>query len=73
MPTHGDWTAPDTVWFSNRVVDKQFVSIIRDIGYDDDEGLVRIGVSLIDTTHPTEDIYVEKELEQSGRAAALCV
>ena len=55
------------------MVDKQFVTIIRNIAYDDDEGVVRIGVSLIDTTHPTEDAYVEKELERSGRAAALCV
>ena len=68
----GDWTAPDTVWFNQRVVDKQFVSIIKDISYDDDDTL-RVSLSLIDTAHPTNDQVIEKELVDHGRAVYLCV
>ncbi len=73
IPVDGDWGAQDTVWFSNRVVDKQFVTVIKSRVRDEDEGVVRVGVSLIDTTHPTVDMYVEKELVDAGKAAFLCV
>lgn len=54
-------------------MDKQFVTIIKDLSFDESEGLIRIGVSLIDTTHPRQDVYIEKELVDSGRAVFLCV
>ncbi len=73
VPVNGDWTAPDTVWFSNRVVDRQFVTVIKSMTCDDEDSVVRIGVSLIDTTHPAVDTYVEKELVDAGKAAFLCV
>ena len=73
MATKGDWSTEDTIWFSNRVVDKQFVSRIRDITYDPLEDNVRISVSLVDTTHPTTDIYIEKQLVEDKRAVYLCV
>ncbi len=61
------------MWFSNRVVDKQFVSVVKNLSTDEEEGVVRIGVSLIDTTHPTLDVDVEKELVDMGKAVFLCV
>lgn len=73
MPVNGDWTAPDTVWFSSRVVDKQFVSVVKEIFGVDEEGVIKIGVSLIDTTHPSKDIYVEQELVASNKAVFLCL
>ena len=73
VASKGDWSAEDTIWFSNQVVDKQFVSRIRDITYDPLEDNVRISVSLVDTTHPTTDIYIEKQLVEEKRAVYLCV
>ena len=73
MAANGDWTAEDTVWFSKRVVNCQFVSRIKDIIYDSLEENVRITVSLVDTTHPTTDIYIEKQLVEDKRAVYLCV
>lgn len=72
IPVNGDWTAQDTVWFSQRVVEKQFVSQIKDVNYDE-EGNVRIGISLVDTSDPVLDVYVEKELEDDNRAVRLCL
>eukprot|EP00095_Tigriopus_kingsejongensis_P000637 maker-scaffold275_size226830-snap-gene-1.31 protein:Tk00637 transcript:maker-scaffold275_size226830-snap-gene-1.31-mRNA-1 annotation:"tdrd7" len=70
----GDWSADDCVWFSKRVVRKQFVSVIKDITLDDDEPAnVKISVSLVDTDHPTDDKFIEKELVECGRAVELCV
>ena len=68
MAIKGDWSTEDTIWFSNRVVDKQFVSKIREITYDPLEDNVRISVSLIDTTNPDTDIYIEKQLVADKRA-----
>ena len=73
VAANGDWTAEDTVWFSKRVVNCQFVSRIKDIIYDSLEENVRITVSLVDTTHPTTDIYIEKQLVEDKRAVYLCV
>ena len=70
---NGDWTAPDAVWFSDRVVDRQFVALIKTISWEEEEGITKIGVSLIDTTHPTMDTYVEKELVEEGKAAMFCL
>ncbi len=70
-----DWTAPDTVWFSNRVMEKQFVSVIKDIctsGGSEGTGMC-LKLSLIDTTHPTVDVDVEQELVDSKKAVFLCV
>jgi hypothetical protein len=37
------------------------------------EDSFKIGISLIDTTNPAADIYIEKELVDSERAAFLCI
>ena len=42
--------------------------MIKDLSFDEDECLLKIGVSLVDTTHPSEDSYVEMELVNAGRA-----
>jgi len=70
---NGDWSTEDTLWFSERVVNHQFVSRIRDISYDPLEDNIKISVSLVDTTHPTTDIYIEKELVNDKRAVYLCL
>ena len=73
VAANGDWTAEDTVWFSKRVVNCQFVSRIKDVIFDSLEENVRITLSLVDTTHPTTDIYIEKQLVEDKRAVYLCV
>ena len=73
MAINGDWTADDTVWFTRRVVNKQFVALIKDVSYDATDENVKISVSLVDTTHPTQDVYIEKQLVDEGRAVYLCV
>ena len=73
VAANGDWTAEDTVWFSKRVVNSQFVSRIKDVIFDSLEENVRITLSLVDTTHPTTDIYIEKQLVEDKRAVYLCV
>jgi len=73
VATNGDWSTEDTIWFSERVVNNQFVTKIRDVTYDPLDDNVRISVSLIDTTHPTTDIYIEKQLVEEKRAVYLCV
>jgi len=68
-PLEGDWRPEDTVWFSNRVADQEFVSIIRkvlpSVG-DDFECVVEL--TLIDTSHPTVDKFVDQELVDEKRA-----
>ena len=54
-------------------MNNQFVTKIRDVTYDPLDDNVRISVSLIDTTHPTTDIYIEKQLVEEKRAVYLCV
>merc|ERR1712004_788169 len=73
VATNGDWSTEDTIWFPERVVNSQFVTKIRDVTYDPLDDNVRISVSLIDTTHPTTDIYIEKQLVEDKRAVYLCV
>ena len=70
---NGDWSTEDTIWFSERVVNNQFVTKIRDVTYDPLDDNVRISVSLIDTTHPSTDIYIEKQLVEEKRAVYLCL
>jgi len=71
QPANGDWRPEDTVWFSNRVADQEFVSVIRKrspaLG-DDFEEIVEL--TLIDTTHPTVDKFVDQELIEEKRAVS---
>ena len=62
VPANGDWKPEDTVWFSSRVVEKEFVSLIKAIQVHNDDPLVEL--VLVDTTHPSEDKYVDQELIQ---------
>jgi len=65
VPVKGDWLPEDTVWFNSRVSEKQFVSLIKSIGGD---GEPMVELVLVDTTHPSEDKYIDQELIQDGRA-----
>merc|ERR1719471_622578 len=65
VPAQSDWLPEDTVWFSSRVADKQFVSLVKSVS-GEKEPLVEL--VLIDTTHPSEDKYIDQELVQDGRA-----
>lgn len=62
----------DAVWFNLRVVNKQFVGIIKDVKFDTAENMYSVAVSLVDTTDPNFDLYVEKELVDLGKAVSLC-
>ena len=62
VPANGDWQPEDTVWFNTRVAEKQFVSLIKAITVHNDDPLVEL--VLVDTTHPSEDKYVDQELIQ---------
>ena len=73
VPTNSDWTTDDVVWFSSRVYEKQFVSVIKGCFYSPEDGVTTIKISLVDTTHPAKDVYVERELVDSERAVFLCV
>lgn len=68
-PVEADWRPEDTVWFSNRVADQEFVSIIRKVlpSVDDDFECV-VELTLIDTSHPTLDRFVDQELVEEKRA-----
>ncbi|XP_040564826.1 tudor domain-containing protein 7 [Lepeophtheirus salmonis] len=72
VPVNGDWTPADAIWFSNRSVNKQFVSVVKDISQEED-GSVKLGVSLIDVSHPKEDIIIDKLLVDEKRAVYLCI
>jgi len=65
VPAGADWLPEDTVWFNSRVADKQFVSLVKSVS-GETEPLVEL--VLIDTTHPSEDKYIDQELVQDGRA-----
>ena len=62
VPAKGDWQPEDTVWFNSRVSEKQFVSLIKSVQVVGDESVVEL--VLVDTTHPSEDKYVDQELVQ---------
>ena len=61
------------MWFARRVVNNAFVSVVKEVSYDKMDESIRIGVSLIDTNDPSKDIFIEKELVDSKRAAYLCI
>jgi hypothetical protein len=52
---NGDWSPADTLRFSKRIVGKQFVSIIKERAFDDKEGMIKVWVSLVDTTDQGRD------------------
>eukprot|EP00096_Caligus_rogercresseyi_P003442 TRINITY_DN1645_c0_g1_i6.p1 TRINITY_DN1645_c0_g1~~TRINITY_DN1645_c0_g1_i6.p1 ORF type:complete len:1062 (+),score=365.52 TRINITY_DN1645_c0_g1_i6:134-3319(+) len=72
VPVNGDWTPDDAVWFSNRSVNKQFVSVVKDASQEED-GSIKLGLSLIDVSHPKEDIIIDKLLVEEKRAVYLCI
>jgi len=63
-----DWEPEDTVWFNSRVSDKQFVSVVRAVLGTPSEPLIVL--SLVDTSHPSEDRFIAQELIQDGRGVA---
>jgi len=65
VPIEGDWKPEDTVWFNNRVSDKQFVSVVKAVMGTAVEPVVVL--SLVDTSHPSEDKFIAQELIQGGR------
>ena len=73
IPINGDWTAQDTIWFRERVEEKQFVSCIKSISHDQTEGVVKIGISLVDTSDPHTDVFIDKELVDAKRAVFHCI
>ena len=78
IATHGDWTPDDAVWFTQRVVNKQFVSKIKDVIWDMNDHDVcgngfKLSLSLFDTSNPNEDVVIEKLLVDAGKAVYLCV
>ena len=62
QPAEGDWKPEDTVWFNGRVADKQFVSVVKAVEGTGEEPLVVL--SLVDTSHPSEDRFIAQELIQ---------
>ena len=71
LPVEGDWRPEDTVWFSNRVADQEFVSLVKKVSPsigDDFECVVEL--TLIDTTHPTVDKFIDQELIEEKRAVS---
>ena len=63
-PVGGDWLPEDTVWFNTRTEQKQFVSLIKSI---EAGGEPVVELVLVDTTHPSEDKYIDQELVQVTR------
>jgi len=59
-----DWTPEDNYWFNNRVAGKMFVGRVMENSGNN------ILVELVDTSHPTEDHYIHKQLIMDGRAEA---
>jgi len=69
QPVNGpDWSPEDTVWFNGRVSDKQFVSLVK--GIQQVGGEPMLDLVLIDTSHPSEDKFIDQELIQEERAVA---
>jgi len=68
VPIEGDWKPEDTVWFNTRVSDKQFVSVVKAVMGTAEEPVVVL--SLVDTSHPSEDRFIAQELIQGGRGEA---
>ncbi|GLG96355.1 Tdrd7 [Gryllus bimaculatus] len=68
MPSHGDWSVEDCIRFQERVVEKQFVSVIVDSGPDllNPSDIV-IGLQLYDTSGNV-DIEIDSLLVDEKRA-----
>jgi len=64
VPGGDDWTPEDNYWFNNRVAGKMFVGRVME---NTDNNIL---VELVDTSHPTEDHYIHKQLIMDGRAVA---
>ena len=62
VPAQGEWQPQDTAWFNSRVAEKQFVSLVKALQVNNGDPLVEL--VLVDTTHPSEDKYVDQELVQ---------
>ena len=69
VPVTGDWLPEDTAWFNTRVAEKQFVSLIKAIDCPEADPLVEL--VLVDTTHPSEDKYIDQELVQVNNELSL--
>jgi hypothetical protein len=70
QPISGDWSPEDTFWFNQRVVDKQFVSIVRNV-IESSTGELTLDLVLIDTSDPAKDIFIKEELIKEDRATEL--
>jgi hypothetical protein len=71
-PAEVDWRPEDTVWFSNRVADKPFVSLVKKAGLSLEAcPEVELELVLVDTSLPDLDRYIEQELIEAGRALPL--
>jgi len=57
-----DWDPEDNYWFNNRVGGKMFVGQVVE------QTAESLLLELVDTSHPTEDNYIHKELIMAGRA-----
>ena len=55
-----EWTPEDNYWFNHRVAGKMFVGRVVEHSSN------HIMVELVDTSHPTEDHYINKQLIMVG-------
>ena len=55
-----EWTPEDNYWFNHRVAGKMFVGRVMEHSSN------HIMVELVDTSHPTEDHYIHKQLIMVG-------
>jgi len=70
LPTAGDWSPEDTIIFNQRVVDQQFVSMVKNIT-ESSTGELTVDLILIDTSDPSEDKYIHQQLISEQIAVAL--
>lgn len=61
LPTAGDWSPEDTILFNQRVVDQQFVSMVKNVT-ESPCGELTVDLTLIDTSDPSEDKYIHQML-----------
>jgi len=61
LPTAGDWSPEDTILFNQRVVDQQFVSMVKNVS-ESSCGELTVDLTLIDTSDPSEDKYIHQML-----------
>jgi len=70
IPAAGKWSHEDSIWFSQRVIDQPFVSLVKGVS-ESATGERTLDLALIDTSQSMEDICVNEELVQDGRAIRL--